>query len=141
MYCLDAIVAAAPVLRALAGEARGVPLDGHLVLLPVTDDLRADLENRLAACSATGPVAHLEADYFGGVGTQSARVWRGGELVLGPLRLEEDDPRPPEGTPLSRALRHLGVARAHHHDEFAAVALGRHRRTEDWVVTPPTAGA
>jgi hypothetical protein len=51
----------------------------------------------LAAWSAVDPVAYVEAEYFGGIGSQFAAVWRGGTLVLGPLILREDEPRPAPG--------------------------------------------
>ncbi|MFC7613506.1 hypothetical protein ACFQV2_07705 [Actinokineospora soli] len=81
----------------------------------------------LAACSALGPVAYVEAEYFGGHGSQAAQVWDGGEAVLGP------DVDPSAGTPISQALRRLGVARGPDGDEFDAVGLGRHRDPEDWL--------
>ncbi|QFZ19662.1 hypothetical protein [Saccharothrix syringae] len=153
MYCLEAVVAGEAVLRELAGsvrQARIVALDGHVSLLPMTDafsdavtvagaprldgfrKIPAGFEAVLAACSAVGPVAYVEAEFFGGVGVQSAQVWERGEVVLGPLHVE-DEPHPAEGNPISRALRRLGVARGGHFDEFDAVGLGRHRRTGDWL--------
>ncbi|MFF1615049.1 hypothetical protein ACFVYA_45435 [Amycolatopsis sp. NPDC058278] len=96
----------------------------------------AGFGHALAAGSADGPVAYVEADYFGGSGTQSAQVWAGGQVVLGPLRLAVGEPIPAEGSPISRALRRLGVVKGEHFDEFDAVGLGRHRETDDWL--PPT---
>ncbi|MFJ6524686.1 hypothetical protein ACIQMZ_05365 [Streptomyces longwoodensis] len=81
----------------------------------------------LAGWSAGGPVAYVEAEYFGGVGEQRAAVWEGGALVLGPLQAEEGRPFPPAGSPVSRALRRLGVAARAGEDEFSAVGLHRHR--------------
>lgn len=92
----------------------------------------------LAAWSAVDPVAYVEAEYFGGVGSQFAAVWRGGTLVLGPLILGEDEPRPAAGwSPISQALRHLGVTADGHYDEFDAIRLGRHRHVEDWIPARP----
>jgi hypothetical protein len=154
MYCLEAVVATEPVLHALAGSlevAHIVPLGQHLSLLPMTDVLfdaitvagAAELDgfwkapagfgSTLAACSAKGPVAYVEADYFGGTGTQSAQVWDNGKVVLGPLRLAEKEPSPAAGSPISQALRQLGATRGDHFDEFDAVGLGRHRDTERWL--------
>ncbi|MEU4253510.1 hypothetical protein AB0F15_39575 [Amycolatopsis sp. NPDC026612] len=153
-YDLQAVVAAQPVLSTLVGaieEAHIVPLGQHLSLLPMTDALfdavtvaggpksrgfwkmPAGFDRALAACSTTGPVAYLEADYFGGTGSQNAQVWDGGHGVLGPLHLAENQPFPADGSPISRALRRLGVHKGHHHDEFDAVGLGRHRDTDDWL--------
>jgi hypothetical protein len=154
MYCLEAVIARESVLRELAGsntEAHIVPLGQHLSLMPMTAALfdavtvagareldgfwkaPAGFGSTLAACSASGPVAYVEADYFGGTGMQSAQVWDGGKVVLGPLHLPEGQPAPAAGRPISQALRQLGVAKAGHFDEFDAVKLGRHRETQDWL--------
>ncbi|MEU2585238.1 hypothetical protein ABZ612_20210 [Streptomyces avermitilis] len=132
-------------------EACIVPLGQHLWLLPMTDALfdtvtaagapelngfrkaPTDCDRLLTACSETGPVAYIEADYFGGVGAQTAQVWDGGKTVLGPLLLAEGEPSPTTSTPISQALRRLGAAKGNHVDEFAAVGLGRHRDTDDWL--------
>ncbi|MFF8646523.1 hypothetical protein [Streptomyces sp. NPDC015345] len=154
MYCLQVVIAAESVLRELAGsttEACIIPLGQHLWLLPMTDALfdvvtaagapelngfwkaPAGYDRLLTACSETGPVAYIEADYFGGVGTQTAQVWDGGKIALGPLHLAEGEPSPTTGTPISQALRRLGATKGNHVDEFAAVGLGRHRDTDDWL--------
>jgi hypothetical protein len=156
MYCLEAVIASQLVLRELASsnqQAHIVALGQHVSLLPMTDALHdaatvagapeldgfwkapAGFSSTLAACSAKGPVAYVEAEFFGGVGTQSAQVWDRGKVVLGPLHTAEDTPDPVAGSPISQALRQLGVARGDHFDEFDAVGLGRHRRTNDWL--PP----
>jgi hypothetical protein len=154
MYCLQAVIATEPVLRAFLGaveDGRVVPLRQHLSLLPMTDALfdaitvagapeldgfwkaPAGLGRALAACSAHGPVAYVEADYFGGVGTQSAQVWDGGKVILGPVHLALGLPFPADGSPISQALRRLGAAGGYSFDEFDAVGLGRHRNTDDWL--------
>lgn len=94
-YYLQAVISTEPVLWTLADSIEGacvVPLGQHLSLLPMTDALfdavtaagaaelngfwkaLAGFGSALAACSVNGPVAHVEADYFGGRGTQSAQV-------------------------------------------------------------------
>jgi hypothetical protein len=154
MYCLQAVIATESVLRELVGsieEARIAPLRQHLSLLPVTDALShavaiagapgltgfqkapVGFDRLLAAGSTTGPVAYVEAEYFGGVGTQTAQVWRAGKVVLGPLHLAEGEPAPAAGTPISQALRQLGATKEDQADEFDAVGLGRHRDTDDWL--------
>jgi hypothetical protein len=156
MYRLQAVIAAEHVLRDLAGafeDAPLVPLGQHLSLLPMTDALfdavtvagtphldgfwqaPAGFGRVLAACSANGPVAYVEAEYFGGAGEQSAMVWDGGQVVLRHLHLAEKAPIPAVGTPISQALRRLGVTKGDHQDEFDAVGLGRHRDTTDWLST------
>ncbi|MEE6259166.1 hypothetical protein V1633_11790 [Plantactinospora sonchi] len=78
-------------------------------------------------------MSYVEADYFGGTGSQQAVLWADGRLALGPLSVAEGQPVPAAGSPISQVLRRLGVDRAGHHDEFAAVGLGRHRSTRDWL--------
>jgi hypothetical protein len=151
-YCLEAVIATEPVLCELVGSVRVVsivPLGQHLSLLPMRDEFfdavtvagapaldgfwkaPAGFGSVLAACSARGPVAYVEAEYFGGVGTQAALVWDSESMVLGPF--EGEDGSLPGGSPISQALRRLGAVRGDHFDEFEAVGLGRHRDTDDWI--------
>ncbi|MFB8237715.1 hypothetical protein ACFC58_14295 [Kitasatospora purpeofusca] len=94
------------------------------------------LERRLAAWSKAAPIACVEADYFGGTGTQRAAVWADGRLDLGPVTSGEFEPFPPEGSPISQVLRRLGAQVGEvggARDEFDAVGLGAHRATASWV--------
>ncbi|MFD7436510.1 hypothetical protein [Streptomyces sp. NPDC059861] len=154
MYDLKAVIAEEAVLRDVARDlpaARLASVGQGLWLMPMTDavfDSVADgsdegvwgfwrlpggFEKVLAGCSAGGPVAYVEAEYFGGAGEQQAAVWDGGALVLGPLHLEEGAPFPPAGSPVSQALRRLGVVAGAGQDEFSAVELGRYRRGAEWI--------
>ncbi|MFI8535603.1 hypothetical protein ACIGMX_35800 [Streptomyces aquilus] len=152
-YELQAAIAGDKPLRAASRDVPGahvVPLLQGLSLLPMTDEvfdavtdgspagplgfwrLPGGFEGLLAQWSTAGPVAYVEAEYFGGVGGQRATVWDGGTLALGPLE------RPTRRglrtvSPVSQALRHLGARRSLGEDEFAAVGLDRHRHTDDWL--------
>ena len=127
MYTLQAVIARSGVLD----DDRVVPLPQGLALLPLPD---APFESVIVEWSSRGPVALVDAEFFGGVGSQRAQVWEQGRSVLGPLVLEEDDPAP-DVTPISLALRRLGVEKGEHHDEFDAVGLGRHRSTSAWLTS------
>ena len=127
MYRLQAVIAGAGVLV----SDRVVPLAQDLVLLPLS---AVPDSEQLVEWSRRGPVAFVDAEFFGGTGSQRAQVWEQGRSVLGPLVREEDDPAP-DVSPISRALRRLGVVKGEHRDEFDAVGLGRHRDTEDWVTS------
>ncbi|KDN82620.1 hypothetical protein [Kitasatospora cheerisanensis] len=83
-------------------------------------------DRTLADWSAAGPVAYVETDIWGGTGDQAVAVWEHGALTLGPLIAST-------GSPISLALRRLGAHADGHRDEFDAVGLGRHRRTEGWL--------
>ena len=156
-YELTALMAAPSALGAMAVELPGavlVPLPQGVALLPLTDEtvdtftggsctaweegfsaFPTSLAERVAHHSWKGPIAYVEAEFFGGTGSQDVRVWQDGAAVL---ELHEDPERPVEHTapsPISQALRLLGVRPADH-DEFDAVGLGRHRRTEDWYAPP-----
>lgn len=78
-------------------------------------------------------MAYVEAEYFGGVGTQAAAVWDARDLALGPL-IEAEDPLAAERPfPISQALRRLGVSAQGYVDEFEAVGLDKHRDMDDWL--------
>ncbi|MET8129997.1 hypothetical protein ABZV67_42745 [Streptomyces sp. NPDC005065] len=153
-YDLQAVIAGGAVLRDASRElhaARLAPLGQGLSLMPMTDalfDSVADgsaagalgfwrlpggFDRTLADWSTTGPVAYVEAEYFGGVGEQQAAVWDGGTIVLGPLHVQEGQPFPPAGSAISQALRRLGVVASAGEDEFSAVGLDRHRHGEGWL--------
>ncbi|MDF3145838.1 MULTISPECIES: hypothetical protein [unclassified Streptomyces] len=153
-YDLQAVIAGREVLRAAARDlpaARLASLGQGMSLMPMTDALfdsvtdgsdagplgfwrlPGGFEKTLADWSTAGPVAYVEAEYFGGVGEQQAAVWDGGTIVLGPLQVPEGQPFPPAGSAISQALRRLGVVASTGEDEFSAVGLDRHRHGEGWI--------
>ncbi|MER5519839.1 hypothetical protein [Streptomyces sp. NPDC002763] len=83
--------------------------------------------------SAAGPVAYVEAEYFGGVGEQRAAVWTDGALAVGPLDAPAKKWFSRAVSPISQALRQLGVRSSLGEDEFEAVGLDRHRNNDDWI--------
>ena len=99
--------------------------------------LSAGIEALARRVSHTGPIAYLEAEMFGGVGTQATVVWLNGEVWLGPATTQFGWPPPDRATSphwaFNQALRQLGVTRGAAFDEFDAVGLGRHRHTGDWL--------
>jgi hypothetical protein len=98
--------------------------------------LSAGVEALARRVSHTGPIAYLEAEMFGGTGTQATVVWLNGEIWLGPATTQFGWPPPDRASSphwaFNQALRQLGVTRGAAYDEFEAVNLGRHRHTEDW---------
>lgn len=66
------------------------------------------------------PVAFIETDYFGGFGSQKARVKKGKEVLLKKGSIDD-------------ALKILGVKETEDNDEFDVVGLGCWRLNEDWV--------
>ncbi|KUH36395.1 MULTISPECIES: hypothetical protein [Streptomyces] len=153
-YTLQAVIACDEMLRVASREVPGaqvVPLGQGLSLMPMTDEvvdavtdgsdgrdlgfwgLPGGFDTLLAQWSVAGPVAYVEAEYFGGDGEQRAAVWADGALALGPL----DEPTKKRFSravsPIPQALRRLGARRSLGEDEFEAMGLGRHRSTEDWI--------
>jgi hypothetical protein len=155
MYELQAVIGSNDSFRAGTDHLkrrRVVELAGGLSLIPVTDELRAELgasgvgprtwgfeglsagvEDLVVLLSARSPVAYVEAEYFGGVGSQAAAVFESGQLILGPL-FEKDVTGK---SPISRVLHTLGIHAAVGLDEFDTVGLGRHRSTRGWLVEAP----
>jgi len=152
-YVLQAVIAGDDLLRAAAQKvpgARVASLGQGLSLLPMTNEvvdavsegstarslgfwrLPAGFERVLAEWSAVGPVAYVEAEYFGGVGEQRAVVWADGAVALGPL-----DDQAMRLSPISQALRRLGATSGPGQDEFTAVGLDRHRHNDGWLSSSP----
>jgi hypothetical protein len=153
-YELQAVIAADELVRVASRAvpgARVVPLRQGLSLMPMTDEvfdavtdgsdggdlafwkLPRGFETLLAQWSSAGPVAFVEAEYFGGVGEQRAAVWADGSLALGPLDEPEMKRFSRASSPISQALRRLGARKSLGEDEFKAVGLDRHRNNEDWI--------
>jgi hypothetical protein len=108
--------------------------------------------------SVDGAVTYTEIECFGSDCKRAAIIWEGGAVVLGPFPFADDEEAEvrharyallrqdrdafiaatramlPSLT-TNQALRRLGVTRDGAIDEFDALQLGRHRRTEDWFAT------
>lgn len=158
-YALEAFLAPPAVARQIAAEVGGtravdlyaqfalVPLgrnavsalspgDEEVMSLLTAQPLPERLADLLRRVSLQGPVAYVEADFFGGIGTQGAIVFDRGEVVFGPVV----DPRPvpvhpSQGRAINQALRMMGVDRGSAVDEFAALDLGRHGETAEWLTS------
>lgn len=160
-YEVQAVIAGDGLLRAVSRDvpgARVAPLRQGLSLMPMTDEvfdavtdggtggalgfwrLPGGFEKLLARWSAAGPVAYVEAEYFGGTGEQRAAVWADGELVLGPLDAPTKKWFSRSVSPISGALRRLGARRSLGEDEFDAVGLDRHRSNDGWIGGPESEG-
>jgi hypothetical protein len=156
-YTLEAVIAPIGLLAAAVDglpDATVVDLVQGFGLLPMTDGLfdavddggRADdllgfwklpsgFDAMLREWSADGFVAFVEADFFGGTGSQRAAVWLAGRMVVGPVSFDDDFGRRDltGPSPISQVLAYMGVTKDGHRDEFAAVGLDRHRCTESWL--------
>lgn len=83
----------------------------------------------VAGASRSGPIAYVETDYFGGLGRQSAALWRDGALVMD--LVTESHGRAHEGSPINRALRGLGIMARDGCDEFSIQGLAGYRSNSD----------
>jgi hypothetical protein len=110
-----------------------IPLDGvarqafELPFLPLTDEGPDGLPSPIIeigrTLSESSKLAYIEAEYFGGQGSQAALQFAMGLLVGQPL-LNADA--------INQALRWLGVLCADELYEFDTVGLGVQRDTEKW---------
>jgi hypothetical protein len=155
-YEVRGVIARTALARAIAREfgpgTRAVELEQDFALIPYTgrahdhfldrhgeplhpfDRLGSTVAELLANASRGGPLAYVEAEYFGGVGEQHAALWDGGVLTWGPISIGFQQATPPQGTAISQALRRIGVTcTGEAHDEFDAVGLRRHRHLQDWL--------
>ena len=157
MHCIQALIARLETLAdipRLVPSAVICPLAQGLGLVPLTDAVETELgashyarsdppvplavgmvpgvASLAAALSASGPVVYVATDFFGGDGMQDALVWRDGALVM-QLGSREDNAEPWPDSPISRALRHIGVSAFDESDEFDALGLGAHRSNETWA--------
>lgn len=143
-YTMQGIVGDEQVLAAAAAFASGavrLPQGKALVLftdrvreqhgvsfLPLTDEHERELPQSIreicARLSRAGKIAYIEAELFGGLGTQAAAVWENGALVQPPIVSR---------TAINEGLRALGVRATAAQDEFEALKLGMHRDIEDWT--------
>ncbi|MEU5942114.1 hypothetical protein ABZ807_23670 [Micromonospora sp. NPDC047548] len=97
----------------------------QLVLSPALAEL-------LVRWSRQGPVAYLEAEFFGGLGYQSAVVWLGGEMSWGP-RVDRLLDGPRAEWPINAALARLGAEPGAWIDPFAELGLHLERHTDGWL--------
>jgi hypothetical protein len=117
--------------------------DRHQTAYPQFAALAPPLAELGIELSLHTPLAYVETEYFGGLGTQGSVVWNRGQVVFGPLRTgepEEWEFSPVVSTPLdsgaiNQALRYLGVTSADFSDEFAALQLDKCRSNDEWLAT------
>ncbi|SPE99683.1 hypothetical protein [Streptomyces sp. MA5143a] len=91
-YRLDAAISDFDRMRRWAEGVTGAvvaPLAQRLGLLPLTTGFRADLPRLLRDLSRGGPVTHVEADFWGGDGDQTAALWRAGVREWGPVHTSD----------------------------------------------------
>ena len=149
-HFVTGLIARRSALKAFAdlyGLPAPVVLNDVLALLPLDEDmldtllpepaqdfvagfnmLSPGLMQVLRAGSQRSTLLYFETEYFGGMGTQGAAVFRDGELVFGPQSAELG--------PINNALVLLGVRTLPPAaDEFETIGLHRHRSTDEWLAS------
>lgn len=153
-HSITAFVARRPALAALAqstGRASFYKLkNADFFVLPITDDvfdavvaakgpgtlvavefwgLTNNLVQLAREASSHGPVAYIETDYFGGMGTQGAAVWKDGTLLQEPATAGKGI--------INLALRAIGLGPDFGLDEFDTLGLGQVRHLSDFEAMAP----
>lgn len=94
--------------------------------------LNASLDELLMSESHRRQLAYLETDYFGGVGTQSAILYKNQAIGLGPLKTEirwnselmSCEILPEGKQAINQVLERIGVRQVGEKDEFDSIELG-----------------
>ena len=121
---LDAGIGMIPFTEALLDEMRALQ-GGAATAVPPFEFLFPAGAEWARSLSLGTVVAYVEAEYIAGEGTESAILWRDGDVAEGPS----------SGVgAICRALRALGVVAAKGKDEFESVGLGRCRKPSEWLV-------
>jgi hypothetical protein len=89
------------------------------------------LHTLIIEISRESPVAYINTFYFGGQGGQDALVWDKGALRFSPTSPGYEQNWP--NSPISQALRMIGVVAEAGEDEFDTLGLGKHRETHKWA--------
>lgn len=99
-------------------------VDGY-GFLPYTHDLSAEIGKGWydLGRKSKKTLVHVETDYFGGAGEQSAAVWKNGAKGY----------KAKKSGAIDMALRILGVVASEGNDEFDTLGLGNFRSNEDWA--------
>ena len=142
-YTLQAIVMVAEMQSQLPAPLRSVSLGSDVEMvplgsevtshfgipfLPLTDEGETEVPPQIQKLceqlSQGRALAYIEAEFFGGGGTQACVIFTDGRQVGQPIVSE---------TAINEALHILGVSKGNAHDEFEAVGLGAHRDTDAWL--------
>ena len=122
----------------LRTDEKGSPLAQgfSFIRMPVepfagVEHLTDNAANAAAALSVDRRVVYVDAEFFGGEGTQSAVGWERGQIAFGPRLTatpgedaEGYEVVPPEGDmAINEALRWLGVQASPGQDEFDTLGL------------------
>ncbi|MFL9485583.1 hypothetical protein ACI6Q2_22570 [Chitinophagaceae bacterium LWZ2-11] len=86
--------------------------------------LTENVEREILKCINNKELAYVEADYFGGTGSQIGIVWKEGKRYMEFASGQNV---------INKVLSFLGVISDSEKDEFATLELDKYRNTEDWT--------
>jgi hypothetical protein len=123
----DGVVVELPQGKAMVPLSERMRQNHEIPFLPLTDEGVAMVPESIAfiveSMAKSGKVAYVEAEFFGGTGTQACATWDITGRVSQPVVHDNA---------INAALKFLGVHIEGSHDEFDALGLGRCRDTEEW---------
>lgn len=104
-------------------------LEQHgIAFLPLTDEglevLPGNIRSLCETLSEQNQIAYVEAEIFGGAGTQACAVFLNARMVVAPI-IDE--------SAINHGLKILGVEKNTNFDEFEALGLHEQRDTNKWV--------
>jgi hypothetical protein len=120
-----------PITEALAKELAVYQTGTKAVLTKPVPGFSVGLQALAIEISQDSPVAYITTSYFGGRGGQDALVWNKGRLRFSPATPGYDQNWP--NSPISQALRLIGVVAEEEMDEFDTIGVGKHRETQQWA--------
>ena len=120
-----------PITEALAKELISYRSETKAALTKPIRNFSDGLHALAIEISHDCPVAYITTFYLGGQGGQDALVWDKGSLRFSPDTQGYNQVWP--NSPISQALRLIGVVAKEGMDEFDTVGLGKHRETHKWA--------
>jgi hypothetical protein len=69
-------------------------------------------------------IAYISAEYFGGMGVQSIKIFENEDII-------EDIKN--QDNAINHTLEYFGLKKDKNKDQFELVGLSKHRNTEDWI--------
>lgn len=100
----------------------------YMPFLPLTDEgalsIGEKLINLCKELSIGKKVVYIEAEFFGGEGTQACNLYENGKECEPPLIDIEA---------INHALKWLGIEHSEDKDEFSLLGLDAHRNTDGWI--------
>jgi hypothetical protein len=121
-----------PVTQEVEAQLAASPIAASDQRPALQEELALGIAALAAELSLVSPVVYAATYLHGGTGGQDAVVWKDGQLALH-LSDDENNMSQWPDSPISRALRYIGVKTAEGEDEFDALGLGRYRSNEDWA--------